>query len=361
MNNDNTPNLTPQDQEIDLLAMFLNACKAIGRGIAAAVKGLGIALAACFNFCIRYFFWLLGGVVSGLLIIILGGRFSEKEYVTGEAMLNCPGTPLQDIETEINKLNQVVLAKNATALASENMLDIEPALAQNLKSLTFGFGMDIDNDTAFDFVEYNKAKAKNIYTEKTLKGGSNGDRIVKEPVQQKVPGIFFLKMDSEVAGLQDFYTLGHAVCDYLNRLPQLQRQLELQRREWETRITELEAQKALLDTLLRIEYFENSRLKAASFAQGGDKLVLSDYKRNGSPIDYKDIMALVEEQAQLETLLAKTQQVVTIQSDFVPVPASMRTKKIWLGLIWMGFFIVAALIYDNRKPLGTYIRQQRRK
>lgn len=359
MNNENTPNT--QDQEIDLLAILVNVCKAIGRGITAAFKGIGIALAACFNFGIRYFFWLLGGVVSGVLIIIVGGRLSEKSYVTGEAMLSCPGTPLQDIETEIHKLNTVVLSKNKTVLTSENLLGIKPAQAQNLKSLAFGFGMDTDNDTTIDFVEYNKFKAKNLYLEKTLKGGPNGDRIVKEPIQQKVPGVFFLKIDSEVTDLADFHTLGQAVINYLNRQPHLQRQLQLQRREWEARIAEIEAQKTLLDSMLRIEYFENSRLKAASFAQGADKLVLSDYKKSGSPIDYNDLMSLAEEQTRLETLLAKTQQVVTVQSDFAPVPASQRTKKIWMGLIWMGLFIVAALIYDQRKPIGAYIRRQRQK
>lgn len=358
--NENPPS-SPSENEIDLLALLVNACKAIGRGVAAAFKGIGLALTACFNFGIRYFFWLLGGVASGLLIIIVGGRLSEKEYVTGEAMMSCPGTPLQDIEAEINKLNKIISAKNTAILASENMLDIEASLAQSLKSLSFGFGMDIDNDTTVDFVEYNKLKAKNIYIEKTLKGGANGDRIVKEPVQQKIPGLFFLKMETEVTDLADFHTLGHAVCNYLNRLPQLQVQLQQQRREWATRLAETIAQKDLLDSLLRIEYFENSRLKAASFAQGADKLVLSDYKKSGSPIDYKDIIILTEEQARLETLLDKTQQVVLVQSDFAPVPASMRTKKIWIGLIWMGLFIVAALIYDHRKPIGAYIRQQRQK
>lgn len=361
MNNDNTSNPNTQNQEIDLLAILVNACKAIGRGITAAFKGIGIALTACFNFGIRYFFWLLGGVLSGLLIIILGNRLSEKAYVTGEAMLSCPGTPLQDIETEINKLNTIVLSKNKTVLASENLLDIEPAQAQNLKSLAFGFGMDIDNDSTVDFVEYNKLKAKNTYIEKTLKGGANGDRIIKEPIQQKVSGIFFLKIDSEVTDLSDFHTLGQAVLNYLNRQPHLQRQLQLQRGVWEARIAEIEDLKSLLDSMLRIEYFENSRLKAASFAQGADKLVLSDYKKSGSPIDYKDIMSLSNEQARLETLLAKTQQVVTVQSNFAPVPASQRTKKIWMGLIWMGLFIVAALIYDQRKPIGAYIRRQRQK
>lgn len=356
-----TPSPAPTENEIDLLAILVNACKAIGRGITAAFRGIGIALTACFNFGIRYFFWLLGGVVSGLLIIILGNRLSEKAYVTGEAMLSCPGTPLQDIETEINKLNTVVLSKNKTILASENLLDIEPVQAQNLKSITFGFCMDTDNDSIVDFVEYNKLKAKNIYIEKMLKGGANGDRILKEPIQQKVLGIFFLKIDSEVTDLADFQTLGQAVFNYLNSRPQLQRQLQLQRGEWEARIAEIEAQKALLDSMLRIEYFENSRLKAASFAKGADKLVLSDYKKNGSPIDYNDIMSLAAEQARLETLLAKTQQVITVQSDFAPVPASRRTKMIWQGLTWMGLFIVVALLYDQRKPLGAYIRRQRHK
>ncbi|MDE7149619.1 MAG: hypothetical protein K2O01_04335 [Bacteroidales bacterium] len=355
------PSSSPSENEIDLLALLVNACKAIGRGIAIAVKGIGTGIMACIGFCVRHFFWLLGGTVSGLLIIILFGRLSEKMYVTGEAMLTCIGTPLQDIETEIHKLNQVILAKNAAVLASENMLDTDISLIQSLRNLSFGFGMDIDNDTAVDFVEYNKAKAKNIYTEKTLKGGSNGDRIVKEPVQQKVPGLFFLKMETEVTALSDFHALGQAVCAYLNRLPQLQSQLHLQRLEWEARIAEIETQKSLLDSLLRIEYFENSRLKAASFAQGSDKLTLSDYKKNGSPIDYEDLINLTDEQARLETMLAKTRQVVTIQSNFVPVPASLRVKKVWVGLIWVGIFIVSALIYDFRKPIGQYIRQQRQK
>ncbi len=347
--------------EIDLVGLFVTCCKGIGRGIAAAVKGIGIALAACFNFCIRHFFWLLGGIVSGIFIIMLASTLTKRNYVTGEAMLSCYGTPLADIENEIVKLNRLIQADKAPFTATQSLLGLTPEQAQSLKEIAFGYGMDIDNDTVADFVEYIREKAQNLYTEKTLKGGSNGDRIIRTPIQQKVPNIFFLKIAAEIDDLQSFHTIGLAICNYLNNLPNMQLNLELQRLQWENSISEIDRQKALLDSMLRIEYFENSRLKAASYGQGADKLVLADQKQAGIPFDYRDIITLTNQQSQLQTSLAQTEQMVNIISDFQPTPYSTRTQKIWAGLIWMGLFVIIALIYDYRKPIGQYIKEQRQR
>lgn len=353
------PNTGTPDTEIDLLALLVKSCRAIGRGIAAAVKGIGIALAAVFGFCVRHFFLFSGSVISGVLIIIVFGRLSQKNYVTGEAMLTCYGTPLSDLESEIVKLDQIIRTDKSHGLAIQSLLEIDSALARGLRSISFGYGMDIDNDTVPDYVEYTPSKAKNIYIEKTLKGGASGDRIVKEPLQQKVPNLFFLKIETEIPDLTLFHTIGQAVCDYLNRLPSLQVQLQLQRAAWEAQLLETIRQKTLIDSMLRIEYFENSRLKAASFAQGSDKLVLADHKQIGMPFDYKDVLTLTSQQTALQTLLVQSQQIVNITSDFKPVTASMRSKKIWLGLVWVGLFAIGALLYDFRKPIGRYIREQR--
>ncbi|MDE6440569.1 MAG: hypothetical protein K2K51_06080, partial [Bacteroidales bacterium] len=194
--------------EIDLVALFVTCCKAIGRGIAAAVKGIGIALAACFSFCVRHFFWLLGGIASGLIIIFLCSTLSKRNYVTGEAMLSCYGTTLSNIENEVNKLNQMLQSERASLAFVQTQLGLSPELARSLRSITFGYGMDIDNDTIADYVEYTPAKAKNIYVEKTLKGGTNGDKIIKTPVQQKVSNIFYLKIETSLEDLQDFHAMG---------------------------------------------------------------------------------------------------------------------------------------------------------
>lgn len=357
----NNGNLNPDTgSEIDLLALFISCCKAIGRGIAAFFKAIGIALTACFNFCVRHFFWLLGGVVSGLLIIIISVRLTKQNYVTGEAMLSCYGTSLSDIEIEINKLSQMIQS-DKTAFAIQAKLGLPPELACGLKNILFGYGMDIDNDTIADFVEYKPAKAKNIYTEKTLKGGTNGDYIVKTPIQQKVPNIFYLKIETHVNDIDNFHTIGQAICNYLNQLPTLQTILEMQRLSWETQIEEIDRQKILLDSMLRIEYFENSRRKAASFGQGAEKLVLADPKQTGIPFDYKDILLLTEQKSALVNLLTKSKQMVNVVSDFQPTPTSISSQKIGLGLIWIGLFIVIALIYDYRKPIGRYIKEQRQR
>ncbi|MDE6514551.1 MAG: hypothetical protein K2L03_00760, partial [Bacteroidales bacterium] len=243
----------------------------------------------------------------------------------------------------------------------QSQLGLSPELARSLKSIAFGYGMDIDNDTIADYVEYTPGKAKNIYVEKTLKGGANGDKIVKTAIQQKVPNLFYLKIETNIDDLKDFHTMGQAICDYLNRLPTLQTILELQRMSWEARIEEIDRQKTLLDSMLRIEYFENSRQKAASYGQGAEKLVLADPKQMGIPFDYKDIIGLTEQKTALLTLLAQTRQMVNIVSNFQPEEAVTHTQKIWGGLLWMGLFILIALIYDYRKPIGQYIKEQRQR
>lgn len=359
---ENTPlngNPTPSN-EIDLLSLFVACCKAIGHGVAVIVKGIGIALTACFNFCLRHFFWLLGGIVTGCLAVIISSLIPRQNYVTGEAMLTCFGTSLTDIKNEVIKLDQMIrFEKNATSVQSK--LGLSPELARGLKGIQFGFGMDLDNDTVADYVEYISDKAKNIYTEKTLKGGAGGDRIIQIPIQQKVPHIFYLKIETNVNDIQDFHTIGDAIYNYLNHLPALQMTLELQRQSWEARIEEIDRQKMLLDSMLRIEYFENSRLKAASYGQGAERLVLADQKQLGIPFDYKDIIALTDQKTALLTLLAQTQQMVNVVSDFQPISAVTQTKKTSFGLIWICLFIVAAVIYDYRKPIGQYIKAQRQR
>lgn len=347
--------------EIDLLSLVVTCCKGIGRGIAAIFKGIGIALAACFGFCVRHFFWLLGGVVGGLLIIIITSSLAERVAMTGEAMLSCYGVPLADIENEIGKLNQMVQNDKAPFATTQGLLHLDASQARGLKSIAFGYGMDFDDDGSADLVQYDTRKARNIYTEKTLKGGDKGDQIVKTPIQQKVPEIFFLKIETDVEDLQNFQTIGYAICDYLNNLPSLQVIHELKHREWVAQIEEIDRQKILLDSMLRIEYFVNSRLKAASYGQGAEKLVLADHKQIGIPFDYKNIIELTTQKSALQTRLAQTKQIVNLVSDFQPVPTSQHTKKILGGLIWMVLFIVAALIYDFRKPIGHYIKEQRQR
>lgn len=359
----NNGNLNPDTgNEIDLLALFVSCCQTIGRAIVACVKGIGIALTACFNFCLRHFFWLLGGLVSGLLITIIAGPLlSRKNYVTGEAKLSCYTSDLTNIQDEINKINQMIASDNTSFFVAQSLLGLDPQLTLGLKTISFGYGMDIDNDTIADFVEYTPEKARNLYTEKTLKGGSQGDKLIKIPIQQKVPNIFFMKIETQIDDLQKLTEIGHAVCDYLNNLPTLQEQLQLQRLAWENDIIEIDRQKTLLDSMLRIEYFINSRLKAASYGQGAERLVLADQKQVGIPFDYKDIIALTSQKNTLQTLLATNKKSINIVSDFQPVPTSQHSKKIWLGIIWLGLFIVSALVYEYRKPIGQYIKAQRQR
>lgn len=347
--------------EIDLLALFVSCCKAIGRGIAVTVKGIGLALTACFNFCIRHFFWLLGGIATGILIMMFNSLLPKKHYVTGEAMLSCYGIALADIENEVVKLNQIIKTNKTSFSDKQTQWGLNAEQARDLKSISFGYGMDVDNDTIADFAEYISIKAKNIYKEQTLKGGAAGDKIIKTPIQQKVPNIFFLKVETEVIKMQDFQELGNAICNYLNNLPDLQAQQQLQRREWENRLAEIDRQRILLDSMLRLEYFENSRLKAASYGQGAEHLVLADQKQNGIPFDYKDVIALTDQKSAIQTLLAQSEQMVNIVSNFQPVLTSSHTKKIWLGLLWIGLFIATAIIYDYRKPIGRYIKEQRQR
>lgn len=353
------PNSTP-DNETDLVALFVTCCRAIGRGIAAMFRGIGIALSASLGFCVRHFFWLSGGVVGGLLIII-STLLAQKNYVTGEAMLSCYGTSLSDIETEINKLNKMIQSDNMSLKILQSKLGLSPELTRGLKSIQFGYGMDIDNDTIVDFVEYTPGKAKNLYMEKMLKGGNNGDKIIRTPIQQKVPNVFYLKIETNVNDIDSFHKIGHAICNYLNQLPTLQTILEMQRLSWETQIEEIDRQKTLLDSMLRIEYFENSRRKAASYGQGAEKLVLADPKQIGIPFDYKDILSLTEQKSALVALLTNTKQMVNVVSDFQPTPTSSSSQKFGLGLIWIGLFLVIALIYDYRKPIGRYIKEQRQR
>ena len=355
----NNPNLPESENTIDILALCINACKSIGRGLAAMFKGIGVAIAACVGFVVRHFFLLLGAGVCGLgVIIILNSRSASERRLEGEAQLFC-NVPLQNIEIEIEKLGSRI--GDADLLAST--LGIDAQLARRISKISFGYGMDVDDDGEVNYVEYDKLKAGNIYAEKILKGGSNGEQLVKTPVKIKVEDYGFLKV-STTSSPAEFQEIGHAICRYINQLPALQVLRALNYQELVTHVAEIEKQKNMLDSLLQIEYFINSKLRAASFAQGGNKLVLADYKstdRNlDGTIDYRDIISLTKQQNKMTTRLAKSGEVVMIQSDFVPVAtASVLTLNIgWLTL-WMLCFVIGALIYDFRKPLGEYIRKQR--
>ena len=356
----NNPNLPESENTVDMLALCINACKSLGRGLVAMFKGIGVAIAACVGFVVRHFFLLLGAGVCGLVIIIINNHSSSERHLEGEAQLYC-NIPLQNIEIEIDKLGSRI--GDANLLAS--MLDINADLTRKISKISFGYGMDVDDDDEVDYVEYDKLKAGNIYAEKILKGGAGGDQLVKTPVKVKVEHYGFLKV-STTSNPAEFQEISHAICHYINQRPALQVLRALTYQELVTNIAEIEKQKNMLDSLLQIEYFVNSKLRAASFAQGGNKLVLADYKstdRNlDGTIDYHDIISLTKQQNEMTTRLAKANEVVMIQSDFVPVAtASVLTLNIgWLTL-WMICFVVGALIYDYRKPLGEYIRKQRQK
>lgn len=357
----NNPNLPESENTVDLLALCVNACKSIGRGLTAMFKGIGVAIAACVGFVVRHFFLLLGAGVCGLvIIIILSGLASEERYLEGEAKLRC-NAPLQDIEIIVDKLGQQTVT-STVLLASELRLD--PKLVKKISLISFGYGMDIDNDNKVDYAEYDKNKATDIYKETILKGGNSAEQIVKTPIRIKVADCGFLKIGASSSTPAEFQKMGQAVLDYINRQPSLQLSRQLACHEMEMQITEITTQRDMLDSLLRIEYFINSKLRAASYAQGGDKLLLADYKNdlrnsNGTSVDYRDILSLTEQKNKLTSRLAQAQDVVKLQSDFLPLATATRTLKFGLLLVWMTCFAIGALIYDYRKPLGEYIRRQR--
>lgn len=359
----NNTNLPDSEESVDIIALCIKTCKKIGQGIAATFKGIVVAISACFGFIVRHFFLLLGAGVCGLAIIILSGRSSVQHQYVGEAQLFC-NVPLQNIEIEVDKLGQLAPSKKSSTLAS--LLDIDIELSKKIHCIQFGYGMDIDNDGVLDYTEYDKQLYANVYTERVLKGENNSEQLIKTPVKTKVNDHGFLKIQTVTSSTEEFRKIGYAVCQYLNQHPVLQTMLQLKRMEIETEMAEIEIQKKMLDSLLRIEYFINSKLKAASFAQGSSQLVLADYKvdgssLNGTPVDYKDIIRLTQQKNALNTRLGKANDVVVIQSDFVPHFIRTRTFKIRLLVLWMTCFVVGALIYDFRKPLGEYIRKQRQK
>ncbi len=360
----NNPNLPESENTVDLLALCINACKGIGRGLAAMFKGIGTAIAACVGFVVRHVFLLLGAGVCGLGIIILSGQTSLKHYLEGEALVYS-SVPLKNIELEIDKLNGHAISGHSALLASTIGLDAD--LAKKINSITFGYGMDIDNDGQIDYAEYVKQRTQDLYTEKTLKGGNNGDQIVKTPTRIKIVNYGFLNVKTSTSNSAEFQKISHAICDYLNQQPALRMLRQLACQEMEMQIAEITTQRNILDSLLRIEYFINSKLRAASFAQGGNKLVLADYKNDnktpyGSTVDYQDIINLTDKKNTLTTRLAKSQEVITIQSDFVPLSSSSASVfKYSMLLLWMACFVIGTLIYDFRKPILEYIRKQRQK
>ncbi|MEG1572615.1 MAG: hypothetical protein RR328_03605, partial [Bacteroidales bacterium] len=314
---ENTPISEPkQENEIDLLALTIKCFRAIGHGICVLFKGIGHALFLFLQFIIRRFTLVCVFLVIGVAVAVTYYLISPAAF-QGEAIIQCNGFEVQNLDNEVNKLNKMLHGSDDLYVA--RTLGISIPMVKQIRSIRMGYGIDLDQDGITNEVSYNEMGKKNIIEETILKGqeGTAGT-IRKKVLRGRVPGIAYLNLRTSTTNPATYRQISNALFNYIRRNPSLSRAYESNRISIVEQISQLTFQIDRLDSLQSIEYIEMARKRSQGMANS-DKIVFTSYQEKDRQLFHGEMLALETQRNGLEAQLRLQTTNITVLSDFQPI------------------------------------------
>ncbi len=308
-------------QEIDLIELFRQLSQWINKKVVALFT-IGILL---LHFIIRTSKWFILSLILGVTAGFIVHKIS-KPYYQSELICNTYTVQNTEIIQNINKNNY----KSIFAEADR----------QQIKEIHATYLLDINKDGKWDVVE----DYSTINTEDT------------SIIQQRLPGT--LCIVSQVYDTALISKLGEKIITHIAKNERIVKQNDIRLRQQREMIPKLEQEIAALDSLKKLEYFQEKNQASAKIGE----MVFMEEKE--TKLYHKEILSLSQQVQSLERQLflqSKPLEVIlnfTIPSDAVNNLKSNIKSSLAFALI-LGLFLT--LYFDQRKFIQGVIARANKK
>jgi hypothetical protein len=320
-----------KDNEIDLLDVLSQVWK----GLSKAVRVTSV-------FLIRKSLWLAGFILLGACIAFIFYKNSQQYYTsTMIARANVLSNSYV-----IDYIKQFLGTKDSLTFA--HTLNIPVSAAKHILNCNAFFGIDTDGDGNVDYVDVNNSFRFDS----------------KDTIKRKVPKIFYLKLT--VAETSVFPVISEGLIAALKNNPHFVAQNEVRIAHLKEKITGLETQYRLLDSLERFDYFESEKLTKRNT---GQVLVLNEKERH---LYHEPLIKLHDSILLYKQELALYSEPITVIRDFHAPSAAdsrdfpalsvvnsplMHYMKTWM----LAFFIMGVvflIIRHHRTKIWKLIKEK---
>lgn len=361
-----TENNTPQKQEFDMLASILGFFGSIKRACIRLFKAIVNALIWLVNSIIRHFIIWVGVIIICFVLAYLK-RPDSRYTMSGEVLVECNGFNIFILDKNVENFNHRIASGQIARLAQQ--LGIDENLCGNFLSVEMGVAYDSDNNGYPNGIRYNDKFSPDTYEKgEVLDTKEKGEILYKEPIMLKMPHMASLKITTNPIGQDEFIQLSQAVINHLDKSQVLRKQYQLYIEHMES---ERDLQLAQMQSLIRMQ--EGSRINQelskeesymVAMMSSCKNLQLDDVRKifQQQGLYTKDISDNIKHISELQTQIDKALKPLTVLSEFSPVSQAYHPSwKKTPAILSVVLSIVLCLLWDYRKEIITYIRQQRKK
>lgn len=329
MENENNNN-----QEMNIFTMTTR----LGNAILGIFKGILSALGYVLRTIYHYIFLFIIFAVIAIASSLWEAREDNHTY-EGFLQLKLNDGDALLYKTLIHDLNEYARREDPEGLAKQ--LNISEELA--VKIVKFDGHPVIDKycDTTPDYIDYKNKAPLGDTTEFALP-----DQLV---------------ISARIKGIEEFGKVQTALIEYFKNNQYLEslniaRLKSLEEKEWLMHNALMN-----LDSLQKVDYFKSTNANILEFSSINEKKASVPFVKSKKQMYYDDIEKVWEKSSKIEADMAANLEVVTVLSDFHPVKSPVNSFKkliLYKGLICLALFMVAALIWNYRKQILSYLKKE---
>jgi len=305
----NTQQDTPNNEEIDLLALFVK----LGEFIRKAFISLFNLIGSVLLFILRKWYYVVIAVILTVVSALILNKISDPFYYS-ELVIRSNATHNQPIMSNVDKLGVYAEARNYAALSDELNLSLEEA--SKIKELKTYWYYDIGGDGIFDGID----KEGSLLTDTNI---------------VTIDSVFIIHTaiyDPAILNKLE-ESLGH----YLESNPFLKALNKQRLSDLEARLQQIEYEIIKLDSLQKREYYTNTdqlRQKEGQIVFTSEKVVRTFHN---------EMFRLLRSKQECERDLNIYSDVVTVLERFsIPIEPDNGTTQYAKKLIW--YYLVLALL-----------------
>lgn len=322
-NSQNTPN------EVDLIDLF---CR-IGNSLQRMTVWTLEKAQALILLLIRKSLWIAAFAALGALVGYV--RFSTTpRYYSSEMVAISNALDNSHIVASINALND--LFKNRNYTIAGNFLEIPPENAEQIKSISAFYGIDVNRDAITDYVDYaNSFNPRDTST-------------------RRIRDFFYVKMEVFDGGV--FAQASSGIKRYINKNSYVLENNRVQIAQSEELLKSIEQEIQKLESLQKMQYFELPKSREVKSPQ----VVVINEKE--VTLFHEPMLALQRQKQQIAKELSIKRDPITIVQDFTPLAKAENTLYKYLAPSILLFAILGfaiSILWQHRKRLRSLIAEKR--
>lgn len=322
-----------KNQEMNIFTMTSR----IGNALLGLLKGILSILGYILRTAYQYKLLFLIFAIATVAFSLYQSREDNRTY-EGNLYLKLNDGDAVIYKTLIHDLNEYAKGNDVEGLAKE--LDITEELANRIDKISAHAVIDKNKDSIIDYIDYKDA----------VETGDTVDFALPDQ----------LVITAKIKGIEEFSQFEEALKKYFSKNDYLVSlniaRIKLQEeKEWMFHNVLMN-----LDSLQKVEYFKNNNGTCLEFSSINEKKANVPFVKAKKQMFYNDMEKLFDITGKIEKDMSANLDVVTVLSDFHPTnkPTNTFCKTLLLnGLIALGLFMVAALLWHNKKNINKYLKK----